>query len=290
MSRPLPAREPPSGGAPGGRERHEPGRGTRLGHGLGPSWLRASWLRTAVAVVAWLAVWQVAAWAVGHQVLLVSPAQAVARLGQLLATPVFWASAGYTLGRVGLGFLLGFLAGFALAGLASRGPWPAALISLPIRVIRSVPVVSVIILILIWADAAWLSATVATLMVLPVSYANVETGLAARDAQLEELAAVYQLPARRRWWAITLPALLPHLTAAARAGMGLAWKAGVSAEVIGLATGSVGERLYEAKLFLSSADLFAWTLVVVVASLACERVVLWLLGGLRRWLGGRYAR
>ena len=279
MTQPVPAREPSAG--PSG------------GPGVGPAaarWSRAAWFRTAVAVVAWLAVWQVAAWAIGHQVLLVSPVAAVGRLLELLATPAFWGSAGYTLGRIGLGFALGFLGGFALAGLASRGPWPSALISLPIRVIRSVPVVSVIILILIWADADWLSATVATLMVAPVSFANAETGLADRDVKLDELAAVFGLPAWRRWWAITLPGLLPHLTAAARTGMGLAWKAGVSAEVIGLATGSVGERLYEAKLFLSSADLFAWTLVVVVAALGCERAALWLLGGLRRWLGGRYAR
>ena len=251
--------------------------------------LRSPWLRTGVAAVAWLLVWQVASWAVGHTVLLVSPVAALGRLFELLGTSAFWGSAGNTLGRIALGFLLGFLCGAALAGLASRGPWPSAFVSLPVRVIRSVPVVSVIILILIWADAAWLAATVAALMVLPVSFANVEEGLASRDVQLRELADVYDLPGWRRWWGITLPGLLPFLTAAARTGMGLAWKAGVSAEVIGLAVGSIGERLYEAKLFLSSADLFAWTLVVVVAALVCERAVLWLLAALRSWLAGRYA-
>ena len=248
------------------------------------------WLRTGVAIVAWLVVWQVAAWAIGHEVLLVSPVEAAVRLVQLLPTGAFWANVGFTLGRIGLGFVLAFLVGLGLAGLASLGPWSAALIGVPIRVIRSVPVVSVIILILIWASPAWLAAAVSGLMVLPVIYANAEEGVARRDPKLDDLARVYDLPASRRWWAITLPRLMPYLTAGARVGMGLAWKAGVSAEVIGLTSGSIGERLYEAKLFLSTADLFAWTAVVVVLAVVCERVVLWLLGLLQRWLGGRYAR
>ena len=249
-----------------------------------------AWLRTGAAIVAWLVVWQIAAWAVGHEVLLVSPVDAAVRLVELLPTGGFWVSVGHTLGRIGLGFALAFFAGLGLAGLASLGPWWASFIGVPIRVIRSVPVVSVIILILIWASPAWLAATVSGLMVLPVVYANAEEGIARRDPHLDELARVYALPASRRWWAITLPRLMPYLTAGARVGMGLAWKAGVSAEVIGLTSGSIGERLYQAKLFLSTADLFAWTAVVVVAAVVCERVALWLLGLVQRWLGGRYAR
>ena len=77
----------------------------------------------------------------------------------------------------------------------------------------------------------------------------------------------------RRVVAIDGPQVLPYFVAACRAGMGLAWKAGIAAEVIGLPTGSIGERLYQAKLFLSSADLFAWTAVIVAASSGSEVTV-----------------
>jgi NitT/TauT family transport system permease protein len=249
-----------------------------------------AWLRTAIAVVCWLLVWELVARLVGHEVLLVSPVQAAVRLVQLLPTAGFWSAVGFTLGRIGLGFVAAFVVGFALAVVANLGPWPAALIGLPIRVIRAVPVVSVIILILIWANARSLPTVVSALMVLPVAYANAAEGLAQRDPQLAELAQVFDVPVARRWWAITLPQLLPYLTASVRVGMGLAWKAGVSAEVIGLTQGSIGQRLYQAKLFLSTADLFAWTAVVIVAAILCEHVALWLLGGMRHWLGTRYAR
>jgi NitT/TauT family transport system permease protein len=64
----------------------------------------------------------------------------------------------------------------------------------------------------------------------------------------------------------------------------------VAAEVIGLPEGSIGERLYQAKIFLTSADLFAWTAVVIALSFALERLVVALLGRAERRLsGGRAA-
>ena len=248
------------------------------------------WLRWAVAIVVWLAAWQVGAGLIGHEVLLVSPWQVIVRLGQLLPSSTFWATAGYSLARIGLGFVLALGLGFGLAWLASLNPWVGALVDVPVRLVRSVPVVSIIILILLWANASWLSVTVSAMMVTPIVYANAAEALAARSVALQELACVFGLSRARRWWAITLPGLMSYLTAAARAGAGLAWKAGISAEVIGLPRGSVGERLYQAKLYLSSADLFAWTLVVVVLAAGCELLAVWLLGRLQVWLGRRYAR
>ena len=159
------------------------------------------WLRWGVAIVVWLAVWQAGAMLIGHEVLLVSPVRVLLRLGELAPTGAFWASVGYSLARIAAGFVLAVALGFGLALLASLNPWLAALIEVPVRVIRSVPVVSVIILILIWANAAWLSATVSCLMVLPIVYANAAEALATRDGALDELARVFEWSRARRWWA-----------------------------------------------------------------------------------------
>jgi len=248
------------------------------------------WLRWAAAIGVWLVAWMIAARLVGHDVLLPMPWRVITRLIELAPSGAFWASAGYSLLRIGLGFVLAVLIGFTLSWLASLNEWLGALIEVPVRLIRAVPVVSVIILILLWADASWLSVTVSCLMVTPLVYANATEAFAARDPAMAELADVFDITPARRWWAITLPGLMPFLMAAVRAGAGLAWKAGVSAEVIGLPRGSVGERLYQAKLYLSSADLFAWTLVVIVLAIACEQLSVWLLRLLQGWLSVRYAK
>ena len=70
---------------------------------------------------------------------------------------------------------------------------------------------------------------------------------------------------------------MPFFHAACRISLGLCWKAGVAAEVIGMPRGSVGERLQQAKVYLDTPDLFAWTLVIVALSLTFEKLVLYLI-------------
>ncbi|MDR2567559.1 MAG: ABC transporter permease subunit [Bifidobacteriaceae bacterium] len=246
--------------------------------------------RRLVAAVFWVGVWQVAALLVGNGVLLASPVDVVATFGRLVPTPSFWATVAYSAVRIAVGFTAAAAAGVLLAWLASLGRWADALISPAVRAIRSVPVVSFIVLVLIWADSAWLSVTISALMVLPIVFANVEEGIARKDVALDELATVFAMPSGRRLAAIRLPAVLPYFTAACRVGIGLAWKAGVSAEVIGLPDGSIGERLYEAKLFLATADLFCWTAVIVACSFAFEKLALRALAALESSLGRGYAK
>jgi NitT/TauT family transport system permease protein len=224
----------------------------------------------------------------GNAILLASPLDVAASFVALVPTAGFWGTVGYSLGRIAAGFALAVLLGTALAWLASLNRWVRAFLSPPIRAIRSVPVVSFIILVLIWADSSWLSVTISALMVLPIVYANVEEGIDRRDQGLDEFAQVFALSRSKRWWAITLPAMLSYLIAACRAGLGMAWKAGVSAEVIGLPSGSIGERLYQAKLYLATGDLFCWTGVIVALSFGFEKLVLGLLDRFESGLASGY--
>ena len=66
----------------------------------------------------------------------------------------------------------------------------------------------------------------------------------------------------------------PYFRAAADTALGLSWKAGTAAEVIGLCSGTIGERLYTAKVYFQTADLFAWTAVIVLLSVLFEGLFL----------------
>lgn len=236
-----------------------------------------------LAVAFWLAVWQVAAWIVGRDFLLASPWQVVVRLVELVPTREFWAVTVWSLTRIAIGFVAAAVVGGVLAVAASASSLIKALIAPAISAIRAAPVVSFIILLLLWTDSSRLPVFTAFLMVLPVMYATLSEGIARRDRTLLEMAAVFDVGWLRRVWAIDVPSIAPYAAAASRAGVGLAWKAGVAAEVIGVATGSIGEQMYQAKVFLDSASLFAWTVVIVTMSVLCERVVAY---ALRRVPGG----
>jgi len=228
-------------------------------------------------VVFWLAVWQVAALVVDQEILLVSPGGALTRLGELIPTADFWGTVGHSLVRIGGGFVVASVVGVLGAAAAATSRVFDALVTPALAAIRSTPVVSFIILVLMLPIRGQLAFVISFLMVLPITYTNVLEGIRHRDPALLEVATVFRVPLLRRLSAIDVPAVLPFFIASCKIGVGLAWKSGIAAEVIGLTGGSIGERLYEAKIGLSSADLFAWTAVIIALSFGFEKLVLALL-------------
>ena len=225
------------------------------------------------AVVVWLLVWQAAAWWVDAPILLVSPWTAICRFARLSVQGSFWQSVGFTVGRILLGFTLSALLGVALAALGYRFVWIRQLLSPLVAAVKAVPVASFVILVLLWVPSRNLSVVISLLIGFPVIYANVLTGLCSADPKLIEMARVFRVPFGRQLRAIYLYAVMPFLRSGLTIAMGLCWKSGVAAEVIGIPNGSIGEKLYKAKVYLETPDLFCWTLVIVLLSAACEKLV-----------------
>ncbi len=235
------------------------------------------------AVLFWLVVWLLFSTWIDSDILLVSPIKVLLRLSQLACTKVFWKTIFFTLSRIAFGFLLAVLAGSVLAGLSSRYRRIFELMMPFMLTVKSVPVASFIILALIWFSSRNLSILISFLMVLPIIYTNVLGGIRSVDRALLEMAEVFRIPRMRVVKFIYLPQIMPFFYSACSVSLGLAWKAGVAAEVIGIPKGSVGEQMQQAKVYLDTPDLFAWTLVVVVMSLAFEKIMLALVRRCAAW-------
>ena len=238
------------------------------------------------ASVFWLGVWQAAAVAIGQEVFLVSPVQAIGTLVELLPQAEFWQRIGFSAGRILLGFGLGVVCSAALAVAAEICPAAEVLIAPVLQLVKATPVASFIILALVWVRGSSLSVLISFLMVLPVLYGAVRTGIRAADPQLLEMAKVFRLPLGRRLRAVWLPAVLPAFRQGCSVALGICWKSGVAAEVIGLPNGSIGDALYRAKIALSTGELFAWTFVIILLSAAFEKLFLRALNAVSRALIG----
>lgn len=238
------------------------------------------------AVALWLLVWQIAAMAVGRDFLLASPVTVLLRFWELLRSGAFWLPALNSTVRILSGFLLGALAGVACAALSLRWRRVRELIAPLWAVLRAIPVASYVIIALIWLPSRSLAVLISFLIVFPVVYAGALGELERTDPGMLEMARLMRMgPLRRIVYVYALPAL-PALGETCASAMGLAWKSGVAAELISIPAGSIGERLYRAKVYLMTGDLLAWTLLIVLLSALCTR----LLGGALRRAAARLER
>ena len=228
------------------------------------------------AIAFWLAVWEIASLLIGEELFLPSPISVLEALAASAVDLSFWSAVLFTLERIILGFIISLSSAVILAFLSYRWRILGILLEPIVKVVRATPVASIVILILVWVRSRNLSVVISFMMVFPVVYQNVLKGLCNTDRNLIEMADAYRIRTLKRIRYIYLPYLVPYLESAISISLGLAWKSGIAAEVIGLPDGSIGERVYEAKIYLSMPDLFASTVTVIILAFVFERVFLYL--------------
>ncbi len=222
----------------------------------------------------WLSVWYIAAKALGKELLLPSPDAVVKRLFDLVVTEGFWKNTVSSLLRIFGGIIIAALSGVLIALLTSHFSPVHDLLYPVIAVIRSTPVASFVILALLWIGKDLLPVFISALIVFPVIWGNICEGIKNIDKGLVEVAKIYRFPFSKKIRRLYIPSLMPYFISGFRTSIGLAWKAGIAAEVLAHPEISIGRRLYESKLYLETADLFAWTLVVVLLSLVLDFVLM----------------
>jgi NitT/TauT family transport system permease protein len=246
-------------------------------------------LYPAAAALFWLTVWQLASMLVGQVLLVPAPAVVLGTLVELFGTSEFWQVTGWSLLRIGVGFLAGVVVGCGAAVLTTRFRVADVLLSPALRVVRAAPVASFIIVALVWIPTGRLPAFIAFLMVVPVVWDNMAEGLRRQDRELLEMASVF----RFGWWPtlrrVRIPMLLPYFSTACTTGMGLAWKSGVAAEVISRPELSIGGQLQDAKVYLDTPEVFAWTITAVALSMVLEKVLRVATDRVTRRVAGRVA-
>lgn len=239
--------------------------------------LKSNIIRKALSIIFALAVWQIAAMAVGIDFLFPTPVAVVERLFTIWKEEGFAVAVTHSFLKISLGFFIALFLGIFLAILAGRFSIVEELLWPFMLTIKSVPVASFIVLALMWLTSRQLSTFISFLMVLPVIYTNILGGIKNADRGLDRMADLFRMPWGRRIVYIWIPRIKPFLLSACSLALGLSWKAGIAAELIGVPSGSLGEMLYYSKINFNTLDLFAWTLIIVFISVTFEKLIVALL-------------
>ena len=240
--------------------------------------------KTAGVIAFWLIVWEVVARLVNNMFILVGPAEAFGRLFEIGQTSDFWSSIGFSLTRVIIGFILSMSAGVLLAVLCSISRVLSALLTPAINVIKSVPVASFALLLVISLNPSHVSIAISFITVLPIIFFNTYKGIQNADKNLLQMAQIFHVGILRKARFIYVPSTIPFVLSAAKSGLGFAWKAAITGEVISLATrDGIGGSMQQARSWLMTADLWAWTIVIIALSFIMEKVLFWLVGRVKKW-------
>ena len=228
-------------------------------------------------VLFWLILWEAADRIIDNRIILSGPVHIVQALVRHMTETDFWVICAASFLRITAGFLLSFLAGFFLAVLSHRFRLLQDFISPIMMTLKVVPMISFVIMLLIWVGNQALTVYLSFLIVLPLIYTSTLSGLNAVDQNLLEISREYGFSRWYRFLYVYRPAFMPFVLSSCKVSLGMSWKSGIMAEVIGTPRPSIGREMYAAKTYLQTADLFAWTIVVIIVSLLFEKAFLWLM-------------
>ncbi len=226
-------------------------------------------LTVLVITAIWLLIWQGIYLIVDDELFISSPLKVFLRIIELSQTLVFWKTVFSSVINILYGFLLGIIVGTFMAFVSAIDFFDK--LFEPIKlIIRATPVASFIMLTWIWLQRSQIPIFISFLMVVPIVWGNVSTGIKSIDKEYKELATVYKFSSIKKLKYIYFPGVLPYFATAVCTSSGLVWKAGIAAEVLCQPPGTIGASLFAAKSILETLDIFAWTTVVIIISLILE--------------------
>ena len=242
-------------------------------------------VRMALIVLFWLVLWEIADRVIDNRIILVGPTHILMALAEQVGQSDFWVTCGASFLRIAVGFVLSFIGGFVLALVCYRYKLIRDFLEPIMIMLKTVPMISFVIMLLIWVGNQALTIYLSFLIVLPIIYTNTMQGLQSVDVQLLEMAQVFHMAPWKKFMFIYRPAFMPFVLSASKLALGMSWKSGIMAEVIGTPKPSIGREMYAAKTYLQTSNLFAWTIVVVILSVLFETLFMLILKKLSAPMG-----
>lgn len=240
------------------------------------------------AVIFWLVIWQAASTFTGLDFILAGPVKVLFCLAEMFGESRTYIILAHSFLRISAGFLISFPIAFAAGMASSRYKTFKAFINPLVVMMKSLPIAVFIILILMLTASSMLSLITSFIVTFPVVYYGVLESMLNLDSGLTEMARIFSIKGIRKFRFIILPQCMPYINAAAKTSIGMCWKAGAAAEIIGLPNFSIGEQLYLSKLYLQSDVLLSWGIIIVAAGVVSEKVFLCVFKNLVRLLSGFY--
>lgn len=221
----------------------------------------------------WILMWEILSLIINKEIYLPSPHATFQALLSLLTKNETYITILYSTYRTLSGFLISCAAGILLGYICGINNFFYDLLNPLVGIIRTIPVMSIIIIAIMWFKDTNVPIFVAFLMCFPIIWTNTVAGIQSTDIKLLQMCSVYKIKKTRVIKSVYFYSSFPYIKAGMVSALGIGWKVTSAAEVLSLPKYSIGRFLYDSKVYLEIPDLFAWTIIIVFLSIAFENLL-----------------
>lgn len=188
-----------------------------------------------------------------------------------------------TLSRLVLGVGISILGSIVLATFSYRYEIINIFLNPFIIFLRAVPTITIIILVLIWSSTEKVPIIVGVLILFPILYEGVLGALKNMDKNLLKMSKVFKVPKKRVMKDIYIPSVYYSMSSSLPAYLGLTFKVIIAGEVLSQENLSVGGEIFLNKIYLESANIFAWIINIIILNYILERSLKFFNSKMCRW-------
>lgn len=228
---------------------------------------------TLLAILFLLVLWQIIAVAIGFPAIFPTIPALFLNIFRLIVSDRFYAELGATILRGLAGFGMAFIIAFILASVSNFSEFWKAFFHPVLVVIRSIPVISLVLLALLWFNPSNLPVFIAVLTMLPILYQNILNGFEHVDIRLLEMARVFGKTELEVFYHIYLPGARKIIFAGISTAMGFGWRAVIIGEVLAQPISGIGTDMKLAQTYINVSELMAWTFIAVAVSYIFEFLI-----------------
>ncbi|MCB8995142.1 MAG: ABC transporter permease [Bacteroidales bacterium] len=226
-----------------------------------------------LSVIVLVVCWKILSLFAHSSQLIPSPEKTLETVFEVIMRDGFWPSLLSTLGRGLLGFMISLVLAFMLGVPAGLNSVFFQMLNPLLIAIRSTPVISLILLAIIWLGNEMVPVFIAILTMFPILCTNIIAGLRSVDKDLIEMGTTYKVAQSRILKEIYLPSISPFLTSGFSNAMGFGWRAVIIGEVLAQPLHGIGTQMQNAQIFLQVSEIIAWTLIAILISSLFEFII-----------------
>ncbi len=235
------------------------------------------------SVIFMLLVWKLLSMHFDSDFVIPSPEKTLLATLKLFTDASFLSIAGSTVARGLTGFIISLVLGIGTGIVTGINPYVDAFLRPVLVTIRSIPVISIILLALIWFNPGSVPVFIGLLTMFPFITTNVSDGIKSIDRDLVDMAAFYRVSRERIVRELYIPAIMPFIVSGASSALGIGWRAIIIGEVLSQPEYGIGTMMQTAQTFLNIDAVIAWTIIAVLISYGFEKTIRWIEGRFINW-------